>query len=179
MCYLFSGDMAKERRAQVAMEYLVTYGWALIIILAVIVALYAYGPFRPEFYVTERCDMAPGMSCTAFSLAYTEDGQQINFKLNLNNVMGYKIKANEVNITATNLFGPGQVTKTVQVIQKEGGVVNGDSLRVEYLISPSTQGITPSRNNMYSIKIEMNYTNVDVTPSTTHRTAGVLNVRLA
>ena len=35
-----------RRKAQAAMEYLMTYGWAILIIVVVIAALYAMGVFR-------------------------------------------------------------------------------------------------------------------------------------
>ncbi|MEO0282055.1 MAG: hypothetical protein ABIN05_06885 [candidate division WOR-3 bacterium] len=35
-----------RRKAQAAMEYLMTYGWAIIILVVVVVALYAMGVFK-------------------------------------------------------------------------------------------------------------------------------------
>jgi len=37
-----------KRKAQAAMEYLMTYGWAILIIVVVIAALYAMGVFKTK-----------------------------------------------------------------------------------------------------------------------------------
>jgi uncharacterized protein (UPF0333 family) len=37
-----------KRKAQAAMEYLMTYGWAILIIVVVIAALYAMGVFKQK-----------------------------------------------------------------------------------------------------------------------------------
>ena len=36
----------KSRKGQAAMEYLMTYGWAILIVIVVVAALYAMGVFR-------------------------------------------------------------------------------------------------------------------------------------
>lgn len=42
-------------KGQTALEYLMTYGWALLIIVVVGAALYALGVFNPATYATEGC----------------------------------------------------------------------------------------------------------------------------
>lgn len=37
-----------KNKAQTAMEYLMTYGWAILIVIVVIAALYAMGVFTPQ-----------------------------------------------------------------------------------------------------------------------------------
>jgi len=37
-----------KRKGQAAMEYLMTYGWAILIIVVVVAALYAMGVFKPK-----------------------------------------------------------------------------------------------------------------------------------
>ena len=41
----------KNKRAQAALEYLMTYGWALVIIAIVAAALFAMGIINPATYV--------------------------------------------------------------------------------------------------------------------------------
>ncbi len=40
--------MVMKRRAQAALEYLMTYGWALLVILIVFIALYLMGVLKPK-----------------------------------------------------------------------------------------------------------------------------------
>lgn len=42
-------------RGQTALEYLMTYGWALVVIVIVISALYALGILNPETYIKSNC----------------------------------------------------------------------------------------------------------------------------
>ena len=55
--------MSKNRRAQAAMEFLMTYGWALLVVLVAIGALAYLGVLNPTRFVPDRCDIAPGISC--------------------------------------------------------------------------------------------------------------------
>jgi len=43
-----------KRKAQAAMEYLMTYGWAILIVIIVAAALYALGVFNPTTWTGSR-----------------------------------------------------------------------------------------------------------------------------
>ncbi len=47
--------MKKCKKGQGALEYLMTYGWALLIIVVVGAALYALGVLNPSTYTQSRC----------------------------------------------------------------------------------------------------------------------------
>jgi hypothetical protein len=58
--------MKKEVRGvkgQSAFEYLVTYGWAIILVLVIIGVLAYFGVFNPGQYVPEKCDFGPQLEC--------------------------------------------------------------------------------------------------------------------
>jgi len=97
----------KTRKGQAAFEYLVTYGWALILIFGIIAILYAY-IFKPEFYVAESCDMAPGIDCGTFMLALS--GSDMVLNLSLRNGMEFAIEPQEVNITVKDFIDAGEKT---------------------------------------------------------------------
>ncbi len=50
-------------RLQSAMEYLMTYGWAIIIIALVIVVFYALGFLNANTYATQSCTLQAGFGC--------------------------------------------------------------------------------------------------------------------
>ncbi|MDE1873498.1 MAG: hypothetical protein KGI04_00035 [Candidatus Micrarchaeota archaeon] len=50
-------------KSQSAMEYLLTYSWALLIISVVLVALFALGVFNPGNVVSSQCILPAGLSC--------------------------------------------------------------------------------------------------------------------
>jgi len=46
--------MTMKMKAQAAMEYLMTYGWAILIVIIVAAALYAFGIFNPATWTGTR-----------------------------------------------------------------------------------------------------------------------------
>lgn len=53
-------------RLQSAMEYLMTYGWAILILAVVLAALFLLGVFNPSQYANEVCSFQSGFSCTSY-----------------------------------------------------------------------------------------------------------------
>ena len=47
------------KRAQAAMEFLMTYGWAILVVLIVIAALAYLGVLNPQALVPEKCTLQP------------------------------------------------------------------------------------------------------------------------
>jgi len=56
-------------KAQSAIEYLTTYGWAILIMAVVLGALYSLGLFSPGTFAGQECLLPAGLSCTNFYLA--------------------------------------------------------------------------------------------------------------
>lgn len=56
------------RRGQAALEYLVTYGWAILAILVVVGALSYFGLLSPTRYLPAKCDFGAQMECVDFQL---------------------------------------------------------------------------------------------------------------
>ena len=59
----------QEKRAQSAMEYLLTYGWAFLIIAVVLGAMFALGIFNPGQFAGQECILPAGFSCLSFFLS--------------------------------------------------------------------------------------------------------------
>ncbi|MBI4150302.1 hypothetical protein HY488_02765 [Candidatus Woesearchaeota archaeon] len=59
----------RERKAQAAMEFLMTYGWAILVVLVVIGALAYFGVLSPGRLLPDRCQLPPGISCDDYSVA--------------------------------------------------------------------------------------------------------------
>ena len=58
----------KVHKLQSAMEYLMTYGWAILIIGVVLVSLYELNVFNPSSYVSSICALPSGFNCVGQSL---------------------------------------------------------------------------------------------------------------
>ncbi|MFH1649018.1 MAG: hypothetical protein ABIA93_00530 [Candidatus Woesearchaeota archaeon] len=69
-----------QRKAQAAMEFLMTYGWAIMVVLAAIGALAYFGVLSPDRFLPEKCVINGGFSCTEYLITSTGPG----FKLQNN-----------------------------------------------------------------------------------------------
>ena len=52
-------------KLQSAMEYLMTYSWALLVIALVLVALFTLGVFNPGSIISSQCILPAGLSCVS------------------------------------------------------------------------------------------------------------------
>jgi hypothetical protein len=74
-----------NKKGQAAMEYLMTYGWAILVIVIVLAALLYLGVFNVGQRVPEQCNLPVGIMCTSAKLTPT------NLDLKLKNGHGVKI----------------------------------------------------------------------------------------
>lgn len=71
----------RGRKAQAAMEFLMTYGWAILVVLVVIGALAYFGVLSPGRLLPDRCQLAPGLTCDDYDL---EEGGVLTLKITNN-----------------------------------------------------------------------------------------------
>jgi hypothetical protein len=173
-------------RGQAALEYLMTYGWALIIVLVIVSILYAT-IFKPEFYIIEKCDTAPDLECVQdrIKLAITADGTNLFF--DLVNSMGY-----DINIMNVTFYPEGLTGDAYSITCTSDRCTNCKCIGCSRNCKSNIEG--PSMKNgetkkfgiymynvpadvgkMYKIKFVINY-NITET-GTVHKTAGVVNAR--
>ncbi|MCX8175172.1 MAG: hypothetical protein N3E51_03125 [Candidatus Micrarchaeota archaeon] len=96
-------------RAQAAMEYLVTYGWALLALLFVIAVLISSGAFSPSGFSVQECTFQPDLPCSSFIIYNTEgvpDTTTVEFTLTNN--LGFPINITSVTYTAVNMGKEGK-----------------------------------------------------------------------
>ncbi len=60
------------RKSQAAMEFLMTYGWAILVVLAAIAALAYFGVLSPEKFLPEKCILSPGLACVQHKVTPTD-----------------------------------------------------------------------------------------------------------
>ena len=88
----------KRGKAQYSLEFLVTYGWALLIIGIVLAAIYTFGWIDTSNFLPQRCTFYGQTGCQDFYLSETE--------LNLSLVNNYGVP---LNITAIEFRIEGDV----------------------------------------------------------------------
>lgn len=161
----------RSSKGQAAVEFFLTYGWAIIIILAIMAILYST-IFKPEFYVAEQCQIAPGLACDNFKLVPAA-GNAVNLTLQAHNTMGFDINITSMNFTLTDPTTGSTVNSLYDTVI--GPLNDGDSFNVTVSFPVSSAA---SPGTLYTIKFSANFTDNDVTPTTMHRTAGLIDVRL-
>src|SRR3989344_7099716 len=57
-----------NKRGQAALEFLMTYGWAILVVLIAIGALAYFGVLNPKGILPKTCIIAPGFNCDDFSV---------------------------------------------------------------------------------------------------------------
>jgi len=57
-----------KNKAQAALDFLMTYGWAIMVVLVVIGALSYFGLLSPDKFIPRKCSLEPGISCTDFRI---------------------------------------------------------------------------------------------------------------
>ncbi|MDD5086457.1 MAG: hypothetical protein PHV16_01765 [Candidatus Nanoarchaeia archaeon] len=68
-----------RKRAQAAMEFLMTYGWAILVVLVVIGALAYFGVLNPGNLFPEKCTLPMGLYCRDYRI--DEENNQIRVKI--------------------------------------------------------------------------------------------------
>ncbi|MBD3249229.1 hypothetical protein GF336_04240 [Candidatus Woesearchaeota archaeon] len=94
------------KKAQAAMEFLMTYGWALLVVLAAIGALAYFGVLSPGKFVPDQCVLVPGLACLDSSVTSSE------INLVLANSLGRDIQVNGLSV--------GGCNKTLDVLFENG-----------------------------------------------------------
>ena len=83
-----------NKKAQAAMEFLMTYGWAILVVLVAIGALAYFGILNPQRFLPNSCTIAPGLSCDGFRVTTT------NVELKVRNGMGKDLSNVSVQVTS-------------------------------------------------------------------------------
>ncbi|HLD02789.1 MAG TPA: hypothetical protein VJC07_03770 [Candidatus Nanoarchaeia archaeon] len=60
-----------NKKAQAALEFLMTYGWAILVVLIAIGALAYFGVLNPGRFLPSTCVLFPGVSCNDFKVNTT------------------------------------------------------------------------------------------------------------
>jgi len=87
---------ASHKKAQAALEFLTTYGWAFLVILIMIGALTYFGVLKPSKLLPERCNFGAEIDCSDFQIDYAQN----QLSLRLKNNLGDTINATNINATS-------------------------------------------------------------------------------
>ena len=134
-----------NRKAQAAMEYLMTYGWAILIVIIVAAALYALGVFNPATWTGTRSTGFANIGQPTDWL-YQANGE---FNITVKNSLGQSMTVQSIsakcgvggtNVTlsttaASQVVGPGSSIEYYTDVNNCASLTTGSSYSVEVTIS--------------------------------------------
>ena len=74
-----------EKKSQAALEFIMTYGWAILVVLVAIGALAFFGVLSPDRFLPAKCTFQAGIACLDHKATVT------TLELNLQNSLGRDI----------------------------------------------------------------------------------------
>jgi hypothetical protein len=152
-----SGATAGSLRGQAAMEYLVTYGWALLALFIVIALLLSSGAFSISSYASQECAFQPDLPCPSFILYKTAAANpRTTLEFTLSNGLGFPIQVNSVTYTAT---GMGQQGRNIYAgsLPFPSGII-GSGQRMNFT-QDFTGSFQPSPRDLKTIYVSITYSN--------------------
>lgn len=81
------------KKSQIALEFLSTYGWALLVITLTVSTLYYFGVFDFAKFLPQKCLFPSQFKCSDFSLMPSE------VRIKLTNNLGEDVKVTSMQIT--------------------------------------------------------------------------------
>ena len=93
--------MIRQKKGQAAMEFLMTYGWAILAAVIVIGVLASFGVFSPSKYVPTSCSFSAPFGCVDNQVA--SNGTHVSFVLRNGG-------GSATNVTSVNITGCGANT---------------------------------------------------------------------
>ena len=149
------------KKGQAALEFLMTYGWAILVVLVSIGALAYFGVLSPEKFLPAKCILQSGITCLDHKAVST--GLTPGVTVYLQNNIGYDINGIVVGAGACGNY-PGTAGST--------GVASlGNGIQGSFFI-PCTFLST----SKYSGQLNVSYTVIET--GITHNNVGSITTRI-
>lgn len=133
--------MIRQKRGQAAMEFLMTYGWAILVVLIAIGALAYFGVLNPSRFLPASCTLMPGLGCEEFQVNATA------LTLVLQNGLGKDLSSFSVNVTSAGTNCPNDGANAVS------GLNDGEK---ETFILQCTS-LTPTKGARFREDLNLNW----------------------
>jgi hypothetical protein len=161
------------RKGQTAMEYLMTYGWAILVIMVVLAVLFYLGILNPKSMAPTQCSFPAGFTCITWKLyttgqLYLKIGQGTGKTIN---ITGFRCTMNasfvpgqRVNFTYGSATAPGPITGEITVPSASQALIsdpNTAAINFTCMQDNSNSPATGSIGDTYNGKLFLNYTELD------------------
>jgi hypothetical protein len=94
--------MKTFKKSQSALEFLMTYGWAILVVLAAIAALSYFGVLSPDKFASPKCVSQTGMTCAGLPILTSD-----SIAFTIDNEMGNDISFSKADVSAITFNIPG------------------------------------------------------------------------
>ena len=151
--------MRMKLKAHAALEFLMTYGWAILVVLVAIGALAYFGVLNPDRFLPSRCTLPAGIACVDYEVSDVFGPGNGELYVVIRNGLGYDIST--VSIAAS-----GCTDGTSEALIRNGGNP----------VTLTANGCTVTSGQRYSGQVNITYTNADT--SLQHKVVGTLITRV-
>ncbi len=132
------------KKSQAALEFIMTYGWAILVVLVAIGALAYFGVLSPDKFLPNKCTLQSGIACIDHKATATQ------LQIVVKNSLGYDVTIDAVKAQQCTALGSqgtlsngGQATYTLTCTNsgsKYNGNVNVSFTNIESSIPHTNQG---------------------------------------
>ncbi len=122
-------------KGQSAIEYVTTYGWAILALVIVLGFIIHYGVLSPSYLISEECNLGSNLPCNF--ILYTT-GSQTDLSTIIYNGFSYKIKITNVSISEPSSGYSFDFGSFTPVEIKSGGNLTITGPLVGSIYSPSS-----------------------------------------
>ncbi|MEM4367212.1 MAG: hypothetical protein QW035_03730 [Candidatus Anstonellales archaeon] len=140
------------KKAQASIEYLMTYGWAILAIVLILGYIMVSGIFSPASFLPEQCSINEDISCTGHALIVKGENSEV--RMSIRNRFSSPVKIASVSIKAAGdsdwkelspnsvFLSPGQEGLFTGVLQRKlsTGQVSRLNILVKYAVCPIELG---------------------------------------
>ncbi len=129
-----------NRKAQSAMEYLMTYGWAILIIAVVLGALFSLGVFSGSSLIGTACIAGPGFLCQSVTLLHSVGGMSASIGQSTgtnwgNSILVFSVQGSSL---GSNGFPVVYGTSNYMVTNQ---MVSGQTVSAVFNVLPASQAV--------------------------------------
>ena len=158
------------KKGQAAMEFLMTYGWAILVVLAAIGALAYFGVLSPSKLLPSKCTLSPGFNfgdCKASTAG---------FQMTLYNGLG--VDAKNVNVTITSTAGSGVTCTATQPVGTPIALIGngGTTTATDLPVFCSAAFATAKIGERFDAAVSISY--VKEGETLTHTITGVVQIKV-
>ena len=140
-----------NRKSQAALEFIMTYGWAILVVLVAIGALAYFGVLSPERFLPSRCTLQSGIACLDHKATAT------TLTIYVKNSLGYDLTVDAVKADQCPALG------------SQGTLSNGGAATYNFITCTNS-------GSKYSGNVNISYTNIDT--QVTHVNQGQVTTRI-